>query len=630
MDNKFEILEAVRSGQISPEEAASRLKELIAQTKLYISKWIDEPLQDNYASAKDCLVLCEEDEKREVLNQIMPKNTIYVYKKQRFEIISETEVTINPNSTEDYEKLFNYLQNENMPIKNILHMWNCSIRLGMELTTTGISVLHLCKQIILMQPKEEVKILYVYQDDTEEISPYSEAIYSIFKSIEEETTKIYGKTVSLDSLASKELKSLLFKELADSKTGEVRYVGGRRQSREYQTITTEADKDFITEGETYLIVGGAGSLGRQLTSDIIKQNAKVVWCGRRQAEEVEDIPETVTYYSCDIADKTDVIKLGSKLLENNILIKGIFLCSGMIKDSLLKDKIIDVDSNVYRSKINAVINIDEVFQDSSLDFFIMYSSIASAISCMGQSDYAYANAFLNSFAKYRNRLAKQGKRKGIAVSISWPFFEDAGMRVEEAVLLFMKNTKGILPLKVKQQNQILRRIFATGMEHVVIISGNAEELLDDKEMICKDKFIIQEVKYSSEILSFLKGTAANILKEDESLFDQNGKFSRYGFDSITTIEFINVVNKFYNIKLLPSILYEYTKFQTLAEYLLKEYPDETTARHSIVNEDNTDRKQEVYYSTTELLDKNKDAIRDMQEDALAIVGMAGQFPKSKN
>lgn len=633
MNRKFEILEAVRSGQISPEEAASRLKDLIAQTKLYVSRWVDEPLQDNYASGENCLILCEETEKNAILDEIMPESTVYVYKKQCFEIISDTEISINPDSKEDYKKLFEYLQNENKPIHIILHMWNWSIRqtTGKELSTTGISVLHLCKQLILKQPKEELKILYVYQSDREEGNPYSEAVYAIFKSIEEETTKLYGKTISFDSTASKKLGTFLLKELADPKTGEIRYTGKSRQVREYRTMTTVGEKELIRQGETYLIAGGAGALGRQLTIDIQKQNAKVIWCGRRQADAVKAIPQNVSYYSCDMADKADVMKLKDKLLEDNLSIKGIFLCTGMIKDSLLKDKIIDADSNVFRSKINAAINMDEAFQNASLDFFILYSSITSAITCMGQSDYAYANAFLNAFAKHRNYLTNLGKRKGTTISVSWPFFKDGGMKAEEAALTFMKNTKGILPLSAKQQYELLCRVYATGMEHVVIISGNAEGLLDDKEMMCCDKEIKQEVKdYSSEILSFLKGEAAKILKEDEAVFEENGKFSRYGFDSITTIEFINAVNQFYHIKLLPSVLYEYTKFQTLAEYLLKEYPDATAARHSLADEKDTNRRQEDKSSAEALSADNTKVESQMQEEELAIVGMAGQFPKSKN
>lgn len=628
MNSKFEILESVRSGRISPEEGAFKLKEIMSQTRFYTGKWVEEVLQDKKLSGIKGLVFCDKTDKKTILEHILPESTVYVYRGNCFEVIRDNEIAINPNSSKDYEGLFTYLESRRIVLNSVLHMWNIDAEetRGNELTVCGLSVLHICKQLIVHEQKEELKFLYVYDENTEKIRTYSEAVFSIFKSIEEETTKIYGKTISVDCKATDSINKILINELADNKAGEVRYFEGRRQVKEYQNITSVRKKEIITPGKTYLIAGGSGSLGRRLTADILSRGGQVMWCGRRQVSDVKDIPKNVRYYQCDVTDEADVISLEETFSKNNALISGLFLCTGVTKDSLLKNKKIEENNIVFQSKIKAVQYFDEVFAEYTLDFIALYSSVSSAVTCMGQSDYAYANAFLNAYAKYRNNLRNRGKRSGVTLSICWPYFEDGGMKMDAAALTFMQNSKGMLPLKADQQYELLCRAYEAGMDSVVIINGNAKGLFDYKEMtVGQDNLKQSDKDYKGEVLSFLKREAAIILDEDESVFEDRGKFSRFGFDSITTIEYVNAVNKFYGIKLLPSVLYEYTKFLALAEYLIKEYPDQTASKHGGREEKDRSRKSWENNAIVSKPIENK-----LNDEDIAIVGMAGQFPKSKN
>lgn len=681
MNSKFEILESVRSGRISPEEGAFKLKEIMSQTKFYAGIWTEEILLNEKTAEIKSLVLCGSDDKKTVLEKILPHDTVYVYMGTCFEIISDYEIAINPKQSEDYEKLFAYIENKGIMLNAVLHMWNIhqeeaekveankksgdaetktpsfhkSLAGGVdgascangELAVSGLSVLNICKQLIVCELKEDLKFLYLFKENTGEVKPYSQAVFSVFKSIEEETTKIYGKTISFDNKAAGDIKNIILKELADNKTGEVRYIDESRQVKEYQNIMTSKTKEIIKADGIYLIPGGSGILGRKLTKDIISKKGKVIWCGRKQ---VSDIPQGVMYHKCDVSDKDDVVGFVKKLIDN-FLISGLFLCTGAVSDLMLKNKEIKENNPVFQSKINAVRYFDEAFAYYPLDFVILYSSVSSAIPCIGQSDYAYANGFLNSFAGYRNNLRNNGERSGITLSICWPYFENGGMEMNDAALAFMKNSKGMRPLNSSQQYELLHKAYGTGRDSVIVISGNAEGLFDYKEMIAGRDDTEQDIKnYKGEILSFLKKEAAKILNEDESVFDDNGKFSRFGFDSITTIEYVNSINKFFGIKLLPSTLYEYTKFSTLAEYLIKEYHDQASAKfesnkksgdagtknanfHESLVRGVGGASCDKYRIADEYVEKDivsKSMEYTPKEEDIAIVGMAGQFPKSKN
>ena len=62
--------------------------------------------------------------------------------------------------------------------------------------------------------------------------------------------------------------------------------------------------------------------------------------------------------------------------------------------------------------------LDRLTADLPLDSFLLFSSLA-AFGLNGGADYAYASAFLNSFARVRDRGVTAGRRNGMTVSLAW-------------------------------------------------------------------------------------------------------------------------------------------------------------------------------------------------------------------
>ena len=82
----------------------------------------------------------------------------------------------------------------------------------------------------------------------------------------------------------------------------------------------------------------------------------------------------------------------------------------VLQDTPVMNMSIETMMKVLRPKVDGSKNLDELFQEDTLDFFIFFSSLACVFGNSGQSNYAAANAFMIS-------LAAQRRKKGLAASV---------------------------------------------------------------------------------------------------------------------------------------------------------------------------------------------------------------------
>ena len=77
-------------------------------------------------------------------------------------------------------------------------------------------------------------------------------------------------------------------------------------------------------------------------------------------------------------------------------------------------------------------------EGDSLDFFVLYSSITSVLGNSGQTVYAAANAFMNSFAHYRTKVL--GKP---CLSVCWGAMGGAGMLARNTNVAMLLEKSGL-------------------------------------------------------------------------------------------------------------------------------------------------------------------------------------------
>ena len=97
--------------------------------------------------------------------------------------------------------------------------------------------------------------------------------------------------------------------------------------------------------------------------------------------------------------------------------------AGVLEDKLLSEQTAESLKNVFLPKAQAAWYLHHYTKQHniSLDYFVLFSSIASSMGSPGQSNYAAANSFLDQLAHYRHQ---QGLA---ATSINWGPWANAGM-----------------------------------------------------------------------------------------------------------------------------------------------------------------------------------------------------------
>ena len=102
-------------------------------------------------------------------------------------------------------------------------------------------------------------------------------------------------------------------------------------------------------------------------------------------------------------------------------LKGIFHLAGVLEDGLIAEQNASTFAKVFDSKALTAWYLHEATQNLDLDYFVLFSSVASSLGSPGQSNYAAANGFLDQLAIYRS------KQHLAALSINWGPWSEVGM-----------------------------------------------------------------------------------------------------------------------------------------------------------------------------------------------------------
>ncbi|MFD3925649.1 type I polyketide synthase [Streptomyces sp. NPDC058614] len=182
-----------------------------------------------------------------------------------------------------------------------------------------------------------------------------------------------------------------------------------------------------TDG-SYLVTGGLGGLGLLTARRLAQRGARrVVLCGRTAPDRITQhelaklrTGTEVEVVLGDIAEDTTVHQALTAAGEGEAVLRGIVHAAGVVEDAVLANLDRELLERVWRGKAEGAWALHRATLATELDFFAVYSSVASLLGSPGQGAYAAANNFLDALVTHR--LA-QGLP---ATGIQWGAWSEVG------------------------------------------------------------------------------------------------------------------------------------------------------------------------------------------------------------
>jgi hypothetical protein len=109
--------------------------------------------------------------------------------------------------------------------------------------------------------------------------------------------------------------------------------------------------------------------------------------------------------SGDVRDEEDVRRCIAGLQRP---LKGVFHLAGTLEDRSFLDTSAESLENVFAPKARGALNLHNATTGCALDYFVLFSSIASTFGNVGQVNYSSASAFLDGLAAWRRRQGLAG------------------------------------------------------------------------------------------------------------------------------------------------------------------------------------------------------------------------------
>ena len=181
---------------------------------------------------------------------------------------------------------------------------------------------------------------------------------------------------------------------------------------------------------TYLITGGLGGLGLLVAQWMVQQGARhLVLLGRGDATSLtreaisalEEAGARVVVARADVAQEEHVAGALVKIHDSIPPLRGIIHAAGVLDDGLLLNQNQERLAAVMAPKVQGAWNLHKLTLSAPLDFFVLFSSLASVLGSPGQGSYAAANSFLDALAHQRRALGLP------SLTINWGPWDAVGM-----------------------------------------------------------------------------------------------------------------------------------------------------------------------------------------------------------
>ncbi|MFD0723275.1 SDR family NAD(P)-dependent oxidoreductase [Streptomyces globosus] len=201
-------------------------------------------------------------------------------------------------------------------------------------------------------------------------------------------------------------------------------------------VTATPPQERIRRDGTYLVLGGAGGIGLELTAWLVRSHrAKVVLLGRgelgaeRSARLRAIDPEgaLVSYRRADATDPAALRDAVEWTRSTHGALHGVFHATIVLRDQTVATMTEDTFRSVLAAKAHTSVALHAALRDAEgLDFVLFFSSAVALSGSAGQGNYAAGSTFEDAFAHHLDWMLPAR----VAV-INWGYWGTVGIVADE-------------------------------------------------------------------------------------------------------------------------------------------------------------------------------------------------------
>ncbi|MGE8278910.1 MAG: SDR family NAD(P)-dependent oxidoreductase [Stenotrophomonas sp.] len=242
----------------------------------------------------------------------------------------------------------------------------------------------------------------------------------------------------VDRVAAGSLKALSAAvERLDVRTGSDPAAAGEALSLVAFPSPAASDADRVAPAcradATYVVTGGLGGLGLKVVERLVAEGARSIAIFGRSSPSMAalDVLDSLAargadcrVMAVDVSDGARVAEALDAVRRDMPPIRGVIHAAGILDNGIvtqMEDRQFDA---VMPAKVAGGWHLHRATADDPIDFFVMFSSLASFLGSPGQANYAAANAFLEALAAHRVATGLPG------LAIAWGPWADVGMAAD--------------------------------------------------------------------------------------------------------------------------------------------------------------------------------------------------------
>ncbi|KFL51883.1 amino acid adenylation protein [Burkholderia pyrrocinia] len=514
-----------------------------------------------------------------------------------FGVGAEAGRQIAPERPDDFVRLLNETA---APGQRIVFLWALDEVVGETRMSTAL--LHLVHALVGSErewtPSTRPRIRVVTRDAVEAgeaplVSGFAQAALSgLARGAMIEHPEWFETAIDLDPAAPEdETQALLQEMLGESREEQVALRhGARHVARLSPLAQAETAALRVDPDAAYLITGGFGALGLHTARWLAARGAgTLILVGRQGAASDEsqraiaELRERNVSLRCervDIADPVAVTDFFAALRRDGVPLRGIVHAAGIVGYKPIMQVGREELDAVLQPKVAGAWLLHQQSEHFPLDFFILFSSIASAWGSREQAHYSAANRFLDALAHHR-------RSRGLpALSVNWGPWAQGGMTFPDAEALLRR--VGIRSLAADRALDVLDHLPAVPQVAVVdidlaLFQGSYEArgpkpfldrvrvggspprapampALSDASPRERKRLLADSIDRAvAQVLGYAAGT-----------LDRDLGFFEMGMDSLMALDVRTHLEKALGIPLSVALLFDHPTVNALADFLAEQ------------------------------------------------------------